>query len=466
MASTSQIAKSLHSGSRRANRVLLTLFVAGTLVVGIPGVYFVFKDTPQAHSLAALVSQNTSKFLSGLPLIHQDKAASAGLTPRMTAAAAPPANPSCEVKIVDQAVASINQALEKDPANPSLHNRLGIIYAEMGVMPEAEGQFKQAILLSRSKLAGVYAAIEKKKNEGLINEASTLMIEVSALQLELSSAHSNLARVFEKLGDNQRVVKQLEELNRDVTIGGGLAKTADSAGKLAPKLRPEIVAGLARAEALMQVGRMQDAGRELRTLLAVAPDLAEAHELLGRTGMATGNFFLAQRELEIAARQSPQKASIFANLGLVYQYRGKPKDAIQAFSRALQLDGKDSASAFNLGNIYASAGKNQEAKKCFQQAIAINPNMAVAHNNLASMYSQSGDYEGAIRQFEQAIFLAPQMASAHYGMGLAMYQMKDFAGASAAFKQAIMLNPNLIDARNKLEICLKKGGSGPSMATM
>ncbi|HMY03878.1 MAG TPA: tetratricopeptide repeat protein, partial [Candidatus Obscuribacter sp.] len=65
-----------------------------------------------------------------------------------------------------------------------------------------------------------------------------------------------------------------------------------------------------------------------------------------------------------------------------------------------------------------------------------------------------------------AIFLAPQMASAHYGMGLAMYQMKDFAGASAAFKQAIMLNPNLIDARNKLEICLKKGGSGPSMATM
>ena len=466
MASTSQIAKSLHSGSRRANRVLLTLFVAGTLVVGIPGVYFVFKDTPQAHNLAALVSQSTGKILSGLPLIHQDKAASAGLTPRMSdASPAAPANPSCEVKIVDQAVASINQALEKDPGNPSLHNRLGIIYAEMGVMPEAEGQFKQAILLSRSKLAEVYAAIDKKKNQGLISEASALMIEVSALQLELSSAHSNLARVFEKLGDNQRVVKQLEELNRDVTIGGGLARTAGNAAKL-PKLRPEIVAGLARAEALMQVGRMQDAGRELRTLLAVAPELAEAHELLGRTGMATSNFFLAQRELEIAARQSPQKASIFANLGLVYQYRGKPKDAIQAFSRALQLDGKDAASAFNLGNIYASTGKNQEAKKCFQQAIAINPNMAVAHNNLASMYSQSGDYEGAIRQFEQAIFLAPQMASAHYGMGLAMYQMKDFAGASASFKQAIMLNPNLIDARNKLEICLKKGGSGSSMATM
>ncbi len=446
--------------------MLLTLFVAGTLVVGIPGVYFVFKDTPQAHNLAALVSQSTGKILSGLPLIHQDKAASAGLTPRMSdASPAAPANPSCEVKIVDQAVASINQALEKDPGNPSLHNRLGIIYAEMGVMPEAEGQFKQAILLSRSKLAEVYAAIDKKKNQGLISEASALMIEVSALQLELSSAHSNLARVFEKLGDNQRVVKQLEELNRDVTIGGGLARTAGNAAKL-PKLRPEIVAGLARAEALMQVGRMQDAGRELRTLLAVAPELAEAHELLGRTGMATSNFFLAQRELEIAARQSPQKASIFANLGLVYQYRGKPKDAIQAFSRALQLDGKDAASAFNLGNIYASTGKNQEAKKCFQQAIAINPNMAVAHNNLASMYSQSGDYEGAIRQFEQAIFLAPQMASAHYGMGLAMYQMKDFAGASASFKQAIMLNPNLIDARNKLEICLKKGGSGSSMATM
>lgn len=452
--------------------MLVTLFVAGTVMVAVPVTYLALKDYPPVRALQSALIQETGKLLGKLPKHDTQGQAAANLGDQLgtvggvnavnqalqTSGQKP--TTSEEMRIVDQAVAQLQTGLEKDPSNTTLHNRLGMIYAEIGEMPEAEAQFKQAILLSRAKLSDLYTKIQVKRLEGDLASASAMMLNVSSIQLDLSSAHSNLARVYEKLGDSQRVVKQLDELNRDVVIGGGLAsgtiKGNDKAVDKPAKASPEIVAGLARAEALMQVGRMLDAGRELRTLLAVAPDLAEAHELLGKTGMATNNFFLARREFEEAARLEPTKAIYFSSLGFIYDRAGKKAKAMEAYQQAYKLEPKNAINAFNLGNAYAANNQNSQATNYFKQAIELNPNLASAHNNLASMYSLAGNYEAAIKQFEQAIYLAPQMASAHYGLGLAMYNLKDYAGAAMSFKQACLLNPNLIDAHAKLEVCQRK----------
>jgi tetratricopeptide (TPR) repeat protein len=451
--------------------MLVTLFVAGTVMVAVPVTYLALKDYPPVRALQSALVQETGKLLGKLPNHQTQGQAESNLSAPLGAVGGVSAvgqglqtggqkpTTSEEMRIVDQAVAQLQSGLEKDPSNTTLHNRLGMIYAEIGEMPEAEAQFKQAILLSRAKLSELYTKIQVKRLEGDLAAASAMMLNVSSIQLDLSSAHSNLARVYEKLGDSQRVVKQLDELNRDVVIGGGLAsgtiKASDKSDKPA-KANPEVVAGLARAEALMQVGRMLDAGRELRTLLAVAPDLAEAHELLGKTGIATNNFFLARREFEEAARLEPTKAAYFSSLGFIYDRSGKKAKAMEAYQQAYKLEPKNAVNAFNLGNAYAANNQNSQATNYFKQAIELNPNLASAHNNLASMYSMAGNYEAAIKQFEQAIYLAPQMASAHYGLGLAMYNLKDYAGAAMSFKQACLLNPNLIDAQAKLQVCQRK----------
>lgn len=474
LASTSQIAKSLHSGNRKSSRALALLFLAGTVAIAIPATYLAFKDAPIVANLGQInpgqmsfgqLTQSLQKLIPANLLPKSDKSSTQDAATQTataqgaTGAALAPgqaASPTqSQMHIVDQTVTSLNKALEANPGNANVHNRLGIIFAEMGEMGKAEAQFKQAIMLSKSQLGAAYQSLNNLKMQGKTDEAANVMLNVSGLQLELSSAHSNLARVYEKLGENQKVIKELEAMNQEVSISAGMTAVTPKGQE---RLSPEVVAGLARSEACMQAGRMEEAAHELKALISVAPNLAQAHELLGRTGMATNNFYLAQRELETAAKLDGKSATTFANLGLVYLQRHKTKEAVQAMKTALVLNPNDAVTAFNLGNIYANQNQIKAAGAYYQKAISIDPRMAAAHNNLASMYSLSGQYEVAIQEFEKALEFAPGMASAHYGMGLCMYNLKDFSGASTKFKETLALNPNIFDARDKLQICMRQSG--------
>lgn len=452
--------------------MLLLLFLGGTAVTLIPGVYLAVKDTPELSNFGALIASGSAKVLPGLTnlasTLHLPGTAGSTITPTASGKAPDPGpvvatkskeskqqNTASQVRIVDQAVATLNQQLEKDPRNPTLHNRLGIIYAELGEMDEAEAQFRQAVLLSKANIQELLAAVEQAKISGDLNQAGQLTVSISAMRLELSSAHSNLARVFEKLGDNRKVVSQLDELNRDVTIGGGLSHTQDS--NKGEKLRPEVVKGLARAGAQMQIGRFSEAIRELNVVLSVEPDLVAAHEALGQAAMATNNYYLAEQELKKCLSLQP-KASTYAMLGNIYQQRGKLKEASQAYVSALALNGGDANTAFNLGNIYATQSNNGKAIDAYKRALAANPQMAAAQNNIASIYTSIGQYQKAIEHFEKAIALAPTMGSARYGMGLALYHQGDYINAGKEFKQAIALDPSLTDAQLKAQECYRKAG--------
>lgn len=441
------------------------LFVAGLTLTVVPGAYFALKDAPQVRNAEQLISSTVTNLLKKSPL----GPGLAALTPpdketldKTGSQFAPPKENllketgSAEVRIVDAAVASLTAQLKEDPANPSIHNRLGIIYAELGELKEAQGEFNQAISLARQGLSNLYRQIELKKSQGDVAGASNLMLNVSGMQLELSSAHSNLARVFEKLGQNNRVVAQLDELNRDVVIGG--FAQGEKPGGTNKKLSPDVVSGLAKAEALLQVGRLSDAATELKMVLAIDPSLAAAHLQLGKVALASGNNFLAQREFETTTRLDSSCAEAFAALGTVYMARNKGTEAVKSLNQALTLNPKDAVSAFNLGNLNAARNKDQAAIECYKRALKIDPRMAAAHNNLASMLSLQGDYEGAVNEFEQALSLAPGMDSAHYGLGLAMMHMEDYISAGKEFKRAIALNPNLVDAQSKAELCMRRAG--------
>lgn len=376
------------------------------------------------------------------------------------------------VSMVDQAVSLLSAQIAKDPNNPSLHNRLGLIYASVGELQRAESQFNQAIDMSRQQLAHLNGELTAKKEAGQIAEASQIMLNANQMELELSSAHSNLARVFEKLGQQSKVVAQLDQLNKDVVIGEGPLKslaakpvavvaeavTPKVDGAAAKKVSGDLVAALAKAQALIQAGRMNEAATQLKAVLAIDPSLAEAHEQLGTMALAAGNSVEAREELIKARDLTPKKASIHAALGIAYQYQGKLKEAINEFKGALALNPKDSSSDFNLGNAYAASGKNNEAINSYQKAVAITPNMAAAHNNLGSLYSIKGSHESAIKEFESALALAPQMYSAHYGLGLALYRIQDYAAASREFKIALSLNPSLVDAHQKIAMCDRQSG--------
>ncbi|MBP9090440.1 tetratricopeptide repeat protein [bacterium] len=490
MASTSQISNSMHSNRRRNSVLLMGFVLGGVSLVVVPGVYFVCQNSAQrselcgnlGEGLASLSHQTSNISTSAIGNLFKMTATSKSSTnpeksgaSNITQNTAPSSTvakgemvrhgvTASNVKLVDEAVKLLLGQIEANPKDPSLHNRLGLIYAELGELSQAENQFKQAIAIARAGVSESKQAVVANQAIGQLTLASESMLKGSQAELELSTAHSNLARVYEKLGQQSKVVAQLEQLNQDVRINGNLAQSLGlSAGKAATsrntvKSSAEIVDGMAKAEALMQAHMLPQAMAQWKQVLAIDPSIAEAHEKLGKAALSSGNIFLATQELKQAAQLEPDKATVHASLGICYQCRNKNQEAIEEFNKALAIDPSDALTAFNLGNAFAAQGNNTDARRLFQQAIKLKPEMAVAHNNLATVLSFEGQYDQAIEQFEHTLSLAPNMASAHYGLGLARFNKHDYTNAAHEFRIALQINPNLIDAHSKIELCQRLNG--------
>lgn len=370
------------------------------------------------------------------------------------------------IKLLDGAARSLLLDIEKEPANPSLHNQVGLLYAELGDFETAERHFAQAISLSRKRIAELSEGSKQMKQQGNVKAAASLLVQSSKLSVDLSAAHGNLARVYESLGRHDKVVKQLEEMKRDIAFNADLSHIAAGHGQAAAsetnakarRISPAIIAELANAQALMQRQRLPEAMEAYRRVIAVDPNVALAHQQLGLIAGMTGNLYLAEEELREAARLDPTDASTRTNLGITYSSLGDTLKARREFERALEADPKSIHAALSLSGILSAGGEYAQAHDVLARAVKHNPRHPVLLNNLATMCSLEGNYPEAINTFHKSLSIAPNLASAHYGLGLALYNQKDYSRCIQEFKRALQLDPHLIDAHSKIESAYRKVG--------
>ncbi len=93
-----------------------------------------------------------------------------------------------------------------------------------------------------------------------------------------------------------------------------------------------------RGKLLERIGRPREAVETLRAGLAVAPDDAQLHFLLGRTLRLSGRLNEARAELERAVELDPGHGFAWVNLGQIRAAQGEPEQALAAWNRALEAD--------------------------------------------------------------------------------------------------------------------------------
>lgn len=369
-----------------------------------------------------------------------------------------------EVRLLDEAARQLELKVARSPADPSLHNRLGLIYAELGEFSSSTTSLQKAIEVSRHERASIAERVRQASQKGDSKAATEALIESSRTSVELSAAHSSLARVYSAMGKRDLAMQQLEQLDHDIAFNADLTrlKTVAQVPPPAPphshRMSPEALRGYARAQALMQSRRLDEAMREFRKVIALDPEMVLPHQQLAMAAAMAGNNYTAVKELEAAARLDPEDAATHSNLGLAYLHQGQHEKAQPQFETAISLDPHNVEAAINLSNIFLNRGENAQAEHVLRTAAAKNPNNAKVHNNLGTINAINKDYKSAIDQFEKAIDISPDMASAHYGLGLAYYNLKEFQPAIRELKKALYLNPQLIDAHSKIEMCCRRAG--------
>jgi tetratricopeptide (TPR) repeat protein len=206
-----------------------------------------------------------------------------------------------------------------------------------------------------------------------------------------------------------------------------------------------------------EAGRLAEAERIYRHILAVQPDHADALHLLGAMAHQLGKHDAAVELITKAIAILPNFAGSHFNLGNALKAMGRVDEAISAYRRSIILGPKVAEPHNNLGNALKENGSLNHAIKSYRQAIALRHDFPEAHLNLGTALQAKGQLDEAIAAYRQSIALKPN-SDAYGNLGIALQAKGLQDDAIAAFRQAIAIQPGNAMAYGNLGSGLKDKG--------
>ena len=134
-------------------------------------------------------------------------------------------------------------------------------------------------------------------------------------------------------------------------------------------------------------------------------------------------------------------ASAYASRANGLSAKRQQDKAIEAYSKAIELDPDNVGHLNARGWIYEITGKDDQAIADYNLAMQKRPNYPFPYLNRGSVYMRKGAFQSALDDFNAAIRLKPDLYYAHAWRGRALAMTKDFDGALAEFAAAEKINP-------------------------
>lgn len=229
-----------------------------------------------------------------------------------------------------------------------------------------------------------------------------------------------------------------------------------------------------RDDVLTRRDRHDAAVKELHALLAVDPDLAEAHLLLGlvhagrgtaemraeaaaefrqalaadptllparyylaRTYMELGLLERAAEESRLLVEAAPRSAQFIATLADVERRRGRPADAETLCRRALDLEPGFVEARYTLGLALFDLERPTDAIREIEQAVRAGLDVAEAHVSLGRIYLAVGRADAAIPQLTLGVAKGPAQPEALLALARAYRIERRLPEANAALDRVL-----------------------------
>ena len=286
-----------------------------------------------------------------------------------------------------EGVTAAQGALQKNPADPSLHFLLGVAAAgrAQGVTPEARGHFDKALELDPGFHQVWYELGRGEEEAGNLRQAIEYYEKKIGLDGRSASAHTRLGLIYERVGDHGKATAHydkaiaLNSKDRDAVIRRGiLAYQVDGA----PARAAEMLAGL--LEALgdeLTITERKEVGVHLSAARRLAGDLEGALAAL-------------EPVLDEDRNYSP---GLF-HQGQALVAMGKPNDAIPLYTRAdsPELSPRERAALqFWMGRAAFLGEQRQDALEAYSRAIEFDPDFLPAYLWRSEVNISLGDPAGA-----------------------------------------------------------------------
>src|SRR6516162_4266875 len=220
--------------------------------------------------------------------------------------------------------------------------------------------------------------------------------------------------------------------------------------------RNDVAALFDQAVALFRNGRLAQAKRIARRILADQPKHDQALHLLGVASSRQGNHTEGLQFIDAAMQIEGQSASIYNSRGNVLLALQRFDEALASYDNAIALK-SDFAEAFcNRGAALQELKRFDEALASYNQAIAFRPDYAEAFCSHGAALQQLKRFDEALVSYDKAIALKSDFVDAFCNRGGALQELKRLDEALASYDQAIALKPDVAEAFYSRAIVLQE----------
>jgi tetratricopeptide (TPR) repeat protein len=143
--------------------------------------------------------------------------------------------------------------------------------------------------------------------------------------------------------------------------------------------------------------------------------------------------------------------------GTEHYKEGRLVQAVDCFSRAIQIDPRVASAWYNRSLVRRSLGEHDLAEVDYLESVGLDPRVvdhwngqakvaAYAFVDLGNHAFEQGDFSQALAHFEEAIHFDPMMADPYIGRGAVHQEAGNLDRAISSYDQAIQLEPGSVIA--------------------
>jgi tetratricopeptide (TPR) repeat protein len=218
---------------------------------------------------------------------------------------------------------------------------------------------------------------------------------------------------------------------------------------------------LARASALCELGRFQDAARHASEYLQTDPHNAYALCLLARARLGSDDAPGALTATQAAIAADPGSEWAFRIASIALQRLDQPQEAVRMARRAVEVAPHLASCHARLAQALANPGTDLAgARRAADRAVQLDPHLVEAHLAVGAVAMADGRSAAARAAYKRALAIDPDSAAAHNDLARTHMRRRrignaaGLADAAGGFATALLSDPNMRVSRRNLELVL------------
>lgn len=257
------------------------------------------------------------------------------------------------------------------------------------------------------------------------------------LQKKLDERLRNYNAQWDKLNENQKIQKALQEMN------------AAEQKEEKQREKEELLTAqdyFRRAFRANSEGHKQEAIKEYSKAIELDPSFASAYHNRGILYNNLGERQNALEDYNKVIELNPSHTFVYNSRGNLYRGLGEHQKALEDYNKAIKLD-PSFATAYNgRGNTYYDLGEQQKALEDYNKAIELDSSYKFAYTGRGSIYRDLGEQQKALEDYNKAIELDLNHKLAYRNRGLLYSKLGNLEAAVKDYTQAIQLDPKYKNA--------------------